>query len=307
MNLNSIVFILTIFLIILYLNYPEQIKQVEKMEVDLKKLNIDAVIPFDDIKIPSVPIPKLLLVQPGQTFELLDLPYCEEKFKVEYGSNTNNIINDNKKIYQDMIKPYEQNAFIGEEKQGLTQISWKKSFFTYNGRKVPLELHFAHFNPQNGKKMRVIFPLSLSSIDTYKEEDEDEEKIEGFANINEAKKLKSKLKNIINTKSKEKSKAKGSKNFADLNKLGRLNMLLKKQNDVPPLVKGQVNTGKLLTFDLCEPSKLLLEQKKFFFAETPNEELLLIAKPQEFDRIVGLTIINNLQDPDYEIIKPAPK
>ncbi len=307
MNLNSIVFILTIFLIILYLNYPEQIKQVEKMEVDLKKLNIDAVIPFDDIKIPSVPIPKLLLVQPGQTFELLDLPYCEEKFKVEYGSNTNNIINDNKKIYQDMIKPYEQNAFIGEEKQGLTQISWKKSFFTYNGRKVPLELHFAHFNPQNGKKMRVIFPLSLSSIDTYKEEDEDEEKIEGFANINEAKKLKSKLKNIINTKSKEKSKAKGSKNFADLNKLGRLNILLKKQNDVPPLVKGQVNTGKLLTFDLCEPSKLLLEQKKFFFAETPNEELLLIAKPQEFDRIVGLTIINNLQDPDYEIIKPAPK
>ncbi len=307
MNLNSIVFILTIFLIILYLNYPEQIKQVEKMEVDLKKLNIDAVIPFDDIKIPSVPIPKLLLVQPGQTFELLDLPYCEEKFKVEYGSNTNNIINDNKKIYQDMIKPYEQNAFIGEEKQGLTQISWKKSFFTYNGRKVPLELHFAHFNPQNGKKMRVIFPLSLSSIDTYKEEDEDEEEIEGFANVDKAKKLKSKLKNIINTKSKEKSKAKGSKNFADLNKLGRLNMLLKKQNDVPPLVKGQVNTGKLLTFDLCEPSKLLLEQKKFFFAETPNEELLLIAKPQEFDRIVGLTIINNLQDPDYEIIKPAPK
>ncbi len=305
MNLNSIVFILTIFLIILYLNYPEQIKQVEKMEVDLKKLNIDAVIPFDDIKIPSVPIPKLLLVQPGQTFELLDLPYCEEKFKVEYGSNTNNIINDNKKIYQDMIKPYEQNAFIGEEKQGLTQISWKKSFFTYNGRKVPLELHFAHFNPQNGKKMRVIFPLSLSSIDTYKEEDEEE--IEGFANVDKAKKLKSKLKNIINTKSKEKSKAKGSKNFADLNKLGRLNILLKKQNDVPPLVKGQVNTGKLLTFDLCEPSKLLLEQKKFFFAETPNEELLLIAKPQEFDRIVGLTIINNLQDPDYEIIKPAPK
>ncbi len=306
MNLNNIVFILTIFLIILYLNLPEQNKQVEKMEVDLKKLNIDAVIPFDDIKIPSVPIPKLSLVQPGQTFELLDLPYCEEKFKVEYGSNTNNIINDNKKIFQDMTKPYEQNAYIGGEKQGLTQISWKKSFFTYNGRKVPLELHFAHFNPQNGKKMRVIFPLSLSSINSYKEETNN---VEEFANIDEAKKLKSKLKDIIGSKEKEKvkAKAKGSKNFADLNKLGRLNLLLKKQNDVPPLVKGQVNTGKLLTFNLCEPSKLLLEQKKFFFAETPNEELLLIAKPQEFDRIVGLTIINNLQDPDYEIIKPKPK
>ncbi len=280
---HYIVFIVTIFLIFLYLNYPNNNKQIEKMaQTDpLKNINMDMVIPFDDIKVPPVPIPKLILLEPGQTFELLDLPYCEEKFKVEYGSNTNYVQNDGKKVFQDMLKPYEQKATIGSEQQGLTQISWKKSFFTFNGKRVGLELHFAHTNPKTGKRIRVIFPLSMSSntsLPTQLNKSQNSTK-ETFANI------------VTDTTA--------------LNKLGKLNVLLKKPTDVPELVKGRVNTGKLMNFDLCEPAKLLLEQRKFFFAETPNEELLLIAKPQPFDKTIGLTIMKNLQDPDYEIIKPA--
>lgn len=286
MKTQYIVLILTIFLIFLYLNYPDCDKKIEKMsQTDiLKNIKMNTVIPFDDIKIPSVPIPKLILLEPGQTFELLDLPYCNEKFKVEYGSNTNYVQNDGKKVYQDMLKPYEQKATIGTEQQGLTQISWKKSFFTFNGKKVGLELHFAHTSPKNGKRIRVIFPLSLNSISNSNQLSK-----ETFANVKNTNSLKD------------------TNNTSNLNKLGRLNMLLKKPSDVPSLVKGRINTGKLMEFNLCEPAKLLLEQKKFFFAETPSEELLLIAKPQPFDKTIGITIMDNLQDPDYEIIKPATK
>jgi len=286
MKTQYIVLILTIFLIFLYLNYPDCDKKIEKMsQTDiLKNIKMNTVIPFDDIKIPSVTIPKLILLEPGQTFELLDLPYCNEKFKVEYGSNTNYVQNDGKKVYQDMLKPYEQKATIGTEQQGLTQISWKKSFFTFNGKKVGLELHFAHTSPKNGKRIRVIFPLSLNSISNSNQLSK-----ETFANVKNTDSLK------------------GTNNISNLNKLGRLNMLLKKPSDVPSLVKGRINTGKLMEFNLCEPAKLLLEQKKFFFAETPSEELLLIAKPQAFDKTIGTTIMDNLQDPDYEIIKPATK
>jgi hypothetical protein len=291
-----IVIILTILLIFLYLNYPDCNKKIEKMsQADiLKNINMNMVIPFDDIKIPSVPIPKLILLEPGQTFELLDLPYCNEKFKVEYGSNTNYVQNDGKKVFQDMLKPYEQKATIGTEQQGLTQISWKKSFFTFNGKKVGLELHFAHTSPKNGKRIRVIFPLSLNS-----QSDSNKLIKETFANIKNTNTVKSTNTNTNTNTNKN--------NISDLNKLGRLNMLLKKPSDVPSLVKGSGNTGKLIEFNLCEPAKLLLEQKKFFFAETPSEELLLIAKPQAFDKTIGTTIMDNLQDPDYEIIKPVTK
>ena len=111
------ILILTIFLIFLYLNLPDQNQEIEKMSSTIK--------------------PKLKLLKPGETIEILDLPYCNKNFKVEYGTNTNFILNDGKKIYQDIIKPHEQQAFIDSEKQGLTQISWKKSFFTYNNKQVP--------------------------------------------------------------------------------------------------------------------------------------------------------------------------
>jgi len=233
----------------------------------LKDYDINNVFPFENLELINVKIPKLPTLKKGEYYELLNLPYCDQKFKVEYTSNINHIINDQKQIYQDIIKPWEQNSKIGKENQNLYQISWKKSFFTFNKKPVGLELHFAHVNPKNGKRIRVIFPLSFTTT------------TEQFSSDNNVDK--------------------------GLEKLGSLNVLVKKESDIPKLIPGQVNIGKLLDFNLCEPAKLILQQRKFFFAETPSGELFLITRPQSFSKKLGMTIRKNLIEPDYELVKPA--
>ena len=133
--------------------------------------------PIEDIKLSSIPIINIQSLKKGETYELLDLPYCKEKFYASYSSNTNNILNDGSKIYQDMLKPYDQRAEIANKRQGLSQISWKKSYFSYNEKLVPLELQFTHVDPGTGKVTKVVFPLSFTP----------KKKSEGFANIIEGK------------------------------------------------------------------------------------------------------------------------
>lgn len=238
----------------------------------LKEYDYNNIFPFENFNLTDVTIQKIPALSKGETYELLDLPYCDQNFRVEYTNNMNHIINDQKSIYQDMKKPWEQNAKIGTDIQNLHQISWKKSFFTFNKKKVGLELHFAHVNPKDGKRIRVIFPLSLNKIiETYADNDSDNN-------------------DDVDTK--------------ELEKLGSLNLLVKSESDIPKLVPGQVNIGKVLNLKLCEPAKLILRQRKFFFAETPSGELFLIARPQPFNRTIGMTIRKNLTEPDYELVKP---
>jgi hypothetical protein len=234
----------------------------------IKNYDINNIFPFDNFNLPNVNVPKIPELKKGETYELLDLPYCDQRFKVEYSNNINNIVNDQKKIYQDMKKPWEQYATIGDSAQNLNQISWKKSFFTFNKKPIGLELHFSHVSPKDGKRIRVIFPLSFTKTK------------ETFANSEED-------------------------NNDGLSKIGSLNVLVKKESDIPKLIPGQVNVGKLLNLNLCEPAKLMLQQRKFFFAETPSKEILLIARPQPFSRKIGMSIRQNLIEPDYELVKPS--
>ena len=231
----------------------------------IREYDIKNVFPFDNFDLSTVKIQKITGLKKGETYELLDLPYCGLKFRVEYTSNINYIVNDQKTIYQDMNKPWEQKATIGTEPQNLHQISWKKSFFTFNKKPVGLELHIAHVNPKTGKRIRVIFPLSFNKT------------TEKFTD----------------------------NNTKELEKLSSLNVLIKNENDIPSFVPGQVNIGKVLYMNLCELAKLILQQSKFFFAETPNGELFLIARPQPFSRKIGMAIRKNLIEPDYELVKPV--
>ena len=277
--INKVHLFITIGLLILF--YLNCFKNEEKFANDryiedkpdlgkeqIKNYNSDNVFPFDNLEdLSNVRITKISKLAKGETYELLNLPYCDQKFKVEYSSNTNNIINDQLQIYQDMKKPWEQKANIGQEQQNLNQISWKKSFFTFNKKPIGLELHFAHVNPKTGKKIRVIFPLSFTKT------------TEKFANDN------------VDT--------------SELERLGSFNTMVKKESDIPKLIPGQVNIGNILNLKLCEPAKLILEQRKFFFAETPSGELFLIARPQPFSRKIGTIIRNNLIEPDYELVKPV--
>lgn len=267
-------FLCTVVLLFFYLNsYNTKEKFVNKRYLEdkpdygkkqIKEYDYNNIYPINYFNIVNAEIKKLSPLAKGETYELLDLPYCEQKFTVEYTNNINNIINDQKSIYQDMNKPWEQIAKIGKEIQNLYQISWKKSFFTFNKKKVGLELHFAHINPKNGKRISVVFPLSFTKT------------TENFTN---------------NTKL--------------IGKLGSLSALVKNTKDIPKLVSGRVNVGNVLNMKLCEPAKLMLQQSKFFFAETPSGELFLVARPQPFDRKIGIAIRKNLIEPDYELVKPS--
>jgi hypothetical protein len=271
------VIIIIIILLFLCLNLSHNNQKVEKMNSTIK--------PFDN-QSSNLIIPKLKLLKSGEKIEILDLPYCKKDFKVEYGSNINYILNDGKKIYQDILKPNEQQAFIDAKKQGLTQVSWKKSIFTYNNKKVPLELQLTHLDSKTGKITKIIYPLSLES-DTK----------ENFSNLSKKNKKLVKKNKKLTKKNKKRAKK-------ILDEKGKLSLLLQKPSDIPSLIKGQVNTGKIKNFNVCDDEKYYIEQNKFFMAESPNNETILIAKPIKFDKQLGLTILKNLGEPDNDFIKP---
>ncbi len=254
---------------------------------ELEENNSGDITPFGQVDLPNVPIPKIPLLKKGERYELLDLPFCNERFRASYSSNTNNIVNDGTKIYQNMTKPHDQKAEIGDKLQGLAQISWRKSYFNYNNKPVGLELQFTHVEPGTGKVTKVIFPLSLES--NYAKESFSQK--ESFSNT---KSLKKKLKHELQDKS-----------ISNIEKLGELNAFLKSPSDVPEKIPGQVNVGQLLSFDLCEPASLMLDQRKFFFASTAKNELLLIAKPQPFNANIGMKILANLNEPEEDLVIPA--
>lgn len=253
---------------------------------ELEENNSGDITPFGQVDLPNVPIPKIPLLKKGERYELLDLPFCNERFRASYSSNTNNIVNDGTKIYQNMTKPHDQKAEIGDKLQGLAQISWRKSYFNYNNKPVGLELQFTHVEPGTGKVTKVIFPLSLES--NYAKESFSQK--ESFSNT---KSLKKKLKHELQDKS-----------ISNIEKLGELNAFLKSPSDVPEKIPGQVNVGQLLSFDLCEPASLMLDQRKFFFASTAKNELLLIAKPQPFNANIGMKILANLNEPEEDLVIP---
>ncbi len=270
----------TLFVLVVYLI---------KIREDFSEVNetsLHDILPFENVKLPNVPIPKIPILKKGERYELLDMPYCDERFRASYSSNTNNIVNDGSKIYQDMSKPYEQKAEIGNKPQGLTQISWKKSYFSYNDKPVPLELQFTHVAPETGKVTKVVFPLGFTP-------EKPTEEFEGFANASKSNPNKKLIRQKLESSSK-----------SSFEKLGELNTLIKTTSDVPEKIPGKVNVGQLLSFDLCEPAALMLDQRKFFFATTAKNELLLIAKPQIFSRNVGMKIMSNLNDPDEDLVLP---
>ncbi len=282
MNMKYLVYF-ALFVILIYL-----IKIREDFSED-NESSLKDILPFENVKIPNVPIPKIPILKKGERYELLDMPFCDERFRASYSSNTNNIVNDGSKIYQDMTKPYDQKAEIGNKPQGLTQISWKKSYFSYNEKPVPLELQFTHIAPETGKVTKVVFPLGFPP-----EKPKDE--IEEFANATKSNPNKERIRKELESSSK-----------SSFEKLGELNTLIKSTSDVPEKIPGKVNVGQLLSFDLCEPAALMLDQRKFFFATTAKNELLLIAKPQIFSRNVGMKIMSNLNEPDEDLVLPETK
>ena len=244
---NKYFYIFVLFLFI-YIFYP-------KILNSENFINLDNFININNQDIKKQVIPIISELGKDKKLEILDLPFCSIDFLAHYSPNSNNIINNGSKIYQDMLKSNEQRSQINDKDYNLVQVSWVKSLFTFNGKPVGLEMQFIHIDLTNGNIIKIIFPLSFTPSKKNREN------ILGNTSIN---------------------------NFMSL---------LLSEKDVPIRKVGQINIGNLLHLDLCGPSKLIFNQKKFFMAKTINGELILIAKPQLFSRIIGTTIMNNLDDP----------
>ena len=76
------------------------------------------------------------------------LPKCKLPIKVDYKTNINNMVNDGRKVVQDMVKPAEHKSMIGNQRHNLKQVSWTKSKLNWHGEKMPLEIRLSHMNTE---------------------------------------------------------------------------------------------------------------------------------------------------------------
>jgi hypothetical protein len=82
------------------------------------------------------------------------LQKCTLPIKADYSANINNMVNDGKKITQDMVKSDEQKSMISNQKHDLRQISWTKSRLNWYGKKIPLEIP----EKRSKRKCCIIYP-----------------------------------------------------------------------------------------------------------------------------------------------------
>jgi len=80
-------------------------------------------------------IPKTIKIEKNQKgrFDINSLPQCKLSIKIDYSTNINNMINDGRKIIQDIVKPHEQKSVIADQKHDLKQLSLTKSKLNWHG------------------------------------------------------------------------------------------------------------------------------------------------------------------------------
>jgi hypothetical protein len=83
----------------------------------------------------------------------------------------------------------------------------------------------------------------------------------------------------------------------DINSLLNLNLLIKDKSTVPTYKCCTPNYGKIISIDLCQTAQKVLDQEKFFFATGNDNSLVLITKPQPYNKTIGEQIIKNLGEP----------
>ncbi len=112
---------------------------------------------------------------PDEYIELTTLPKYNKQIKADYGINTNTINNNNISIYQDIIEPLFNTIEINDKNFNLMSIAWKRSPFTYNNKRVGLDLHLIHRNYISIYNLVIVIPLDLvyDGISAYNNNDDD--------------------------------------------------------------------------------------------------------------------------------------
>jgi len=143
------------------------------------------------------------------------------------------MINDGRKIIQDIVKPHEQKSVIADQKHDLKQLSLTKSKLNWHGVEIPLEIRLTHINTVTQGLTHIIFPIKL--VDTN-EQETFYNTIEDFSDLLNSDVI-SKLGNELNNLSKSDVI---SKLGNELNNLSKSDVVSKLGNEINNLSKSDV-------------------------------------------------------------------
>ena len=176
-------------------------------------------------------IPKVVKIEKNQKGRITinTLPRCKLPIKAEYSTNMNIMINNGKKIFQDMIKSEEQKSMIANERHNLRQVGWAKSRFNWHGKEIPLEIRLTHINTVTQNLTHIIFPIKLVNS----------KKKERFHNTIENFDILSKLGNEITNLTKTDIIAKVGN---EINNLSKTDIISKLGNEIGNLSKTDILT-----------------------------------------------------------------
>jgi len=195
------------------------------------------------------------LKQP-EKLEITKFPTTNREVYLKYGNNSNYILNDGRRIYQNCTRYLENTAIIDGYRFGLARLEWHKSVLSWKGQKVGLELHVVHSNVESQEKIIIVFPLSL--IDMRKE---------FFTDLSY---------------------------HNQPTDVATLNSLLTRPDQIPSYYCCSPNQGGIVNFNLCPVANLILMQKKFYVYKMNENITWLITEPQPYDRTIGLNIRSKL-------------
>lgn len=253
--------------------------------------------------------------------EITKLPSCEKKIKSDYGTNINTINNDNYSIYQNIIDPLFHTIEIDNKNYNLMSISWKKSNFSYNDKKVGLELHLNHKNYISLYSLIIVIPLDFvnDNINAYNENTENTENTkEDFKNIGYSK--------MIDLPNQEESnplfikdqpdpesssptikvdeerinlekRKEFQKNTFNLNSNSKsiINDLLYNELFIPEYKCCVDTISQVQKFNLCNLTNIVLENTTYYQLEDHNNNVYYITPPIKFPENIGLDIKEKIQ------------
>ena len=235
-----------VFLIISYLIYQDIFPTITKKIIKKEKMmSLDKIPPID--------------LQPK--IEITRLKTCPFILFFEYNSTFNHVVNNGTKIYIDTLKPLKNRLIYNGHRYNLSKIEFNIGSTRFNGKKIPLELHFVNTSTINDYILRVIYPLNLT------------DSMKVFKNVYEN--------NDYNIKNKTTG---GNERQIDILDL----------YDIPSYVCCTPNKGKLKRINLETINYYLNNTKKFYQYKPSKKSVWIYNKPIKFNSLVGKRILDNL-------------
>ena len=103
------------------------------------------------------------LYELNENIEITKLPLCNKKLFLDFGVNTNNIINNNISLLQNIVNPYIHTAEFNGENYNMISVMFKKSQLSWNGIPIGLEFHIVFNNFKDIQNLSIVIPLDLIS------------------------------------------------------------------------------------------------------------------------------------------------